>query len=122
MIDRKEDPLAWAEEVLDHVHTMQTRWGKHYDVGRDSVYFPADIADAAGIILIELRSRSEITPEDLTKVKRQLTASKAREGKKQKQVDKLREELGDAQQEIQELGLAYDQLRESSEESGVDDS
>ena len=110
------DQLNWAQDVLKHVNYMQNRWGKHYDVAKDAVYSPEDIARAAGIVAYELEQRSVASPEEFNKVKRQLTASKAREAKAQKQVEKLREELGDSQQEVQELGLAIDQLNEKVDE------
>jgi len=108
MIDRTTDPVGWAEGVLKHIHDEQTRWGRQYSVATDRVYPPSDIAQAAGIIMLEMETRSTITPEELTKVKRQLTASKARETKAGKKLAKVREELSESQQELQNLGLELD--------------
>lgn len=90
---KEEDPLNWAKAVLKHITDMKTRWGKQYKVETDTVYFPDDIATAAGIVVVELESKFEGTRGDLTLANRQLAASKAREAKAAIKIAKLRDEV-----------------------------
>jgi len=90
VIKRDEDPLGWAKGVLEYIAAQKVRWGKMWSVNTDRLYHADDIAEAAGIVMQELVKKSDITQEEHTLVKRQLTASKAREAKMKKAIGKLK--------------------------------
>lgn len=78
-----------ANRLVAAVVAGRQRWGQSYGTGE----FTSDqILDA----LVEMHQNGEIEAdtahEDLVRVKRQLTASQAREAKLKKQVEKLKDQ------------------------------
>lgn len=103
MTTEEDARLQWGKDVIAHVHREQTRWGRMYDPAKDRKYTTKDIVDAAGLLLIVVDERPAITQEELTLVKRQLTASKARETKAQNKVNALRAQVGELEELVEEL-------------------
>jgi septal ring factor EnvC (AmiA/AmiB activator) len=81
-----------AKAIVQDVLEGRMRFGEMYGLG---TFSPSQILNA----LVELHEEglllADANSEELTKVKRQLTASKAREAKLKKQIEKLKEEKGD---------------------------
>jgi chromosome segregation ATPase len=92
-MNKEENPLDWAETVLEHVGKQKLKWGKLYEVGKDAVYSADDIARAASIVFVELKESKGVSKADLTNANRQLAASKAREARAKKKIANLEEKL-----------------------------
>ena len=101
-----------AKTVIKEAIAYRERWGEH---GFGNVVNPDELL-AASKELLEYSEQVTVDPvalaevkasqEDLTLVKRQLTAAKAREGKQKKQIENLQRELKEAQSVIRDMQLS----------------
>ena len=78
-----------ARQIVSSTISGRKRWGKMFN----SEYGIAEILDALVCLEEEVGLVLEAGSDDLTKSKRQTTASKAREAKLKKKVTKLEEQI-----------------------------
>ena len=97
--------LDKAKQILTHIAGEKKRWGKHYDPARDTKYTLSVILDAVAFIAEQLDQASDNTVDkaELTKVNRQLAASKARETGLKTKLAKLKEEYEDLNHRMEGL-------------------
>lgn len=103
MTKEANENLDRARAIIEHVGRESLRWGKLYDITKDPTFSARDITEAAATLMVEFDERSAIKPEELTKLKRQLTASKAREGKLKKQIAQLKQRLTSKDETMEDL-------------------